>query len=443
MAKKTSPVNKTVKKNSSKAEAAQTNAVGSSSLEQQLAQREAELAIINSIQQGLAAKLDFQAIVDLVGDKLREVFATPNLNITWYDERVNLLHYLYVYEQSKRIVVDPQPPRAGGIFETLAKTRQPIVLNTVEDLAKLNATIPWPGTAATKSSIEVPIISNDRVLGGISIDNFERENAFGESEVRLLTTIAASLGTALENARLFDETQRLFKAEQERVAELQIINSIQQGLAAELDFQAIVDLVGDKLREVFKTPDLSINWHNEKTNLMHYLYAYEHGERLDISPMPPTPGGLFRSMFSTRQPIVANNEADFERLNIPLVPGTDLAKSLVSVPIISSDRVLGGIQIENHKRENAFGESELRLLTTIAASLGTALENARLFDETQRLLKETEQRAAELAVINSVQQALVAKMDIQAIYDLVGDKIRDIFDTQVLLIAIFDHVQGV
>ena len=52
--------------------------------------------------------------------------------------------------------------------------------------------------------------------------------------------------------RLFNETQRLFKAEQERVAELQIINSIQQGLAAELDFQAIVDLVGDKLREVFR-----------------------------------------------------------------------------------------------------------------------------------------------------------------------------------------------
>jgi len=116
MAKKTSPVHKPVKKNLSKVTAAKANTLESSSLEQQLAQREAELAIINSIQQGLAAELDFQAIVDLVGDKLREVFATPNLNITWYDERVNLLHYLYVYEHSKRIFVDPQPPRPGGIF---------------------------------------------------------------------------------------------------------------------------------------------------------------------------------------------------------------------------------------------------------------------------------------------------------------------------------------
>ncbi len=49
--------------------------------------------------------------------------------------------------------------------------------------------------------------------------------------------------------------------------------------------------------------------------------------------------------------------------------------------------------------------------------MGVALENARLFDETQRLLKETEQRAAELAIINSVQEGLAAKLDFQAIDD--------------------------
>src|SRR5687767_14391045 len=106
MAKKTSPINQTIKKRSSKAAGVKTEepalktsskklakgkgkavskpssekriqkrtASRALSLKQQLAQREAELEIINSIQQGLAAELDFQAIVDLVGDKLREVF---------------------------------------------------------------------------------------------------------------------------------------------------------------------------------------------------------------------------------------------------------------------------------------------------------------------------------------------------------------------------------
>ena len=68
--------------------------------------------------------------------------------------------------------------------------------------------------------------------------------------------------------------------------------------------------------------------------------------------------------------------------------------------------------------------------------MGVALQNARLFDETQRLLKESEQRAAELAIINSVQQGLASKLDMQAIYDLVGDKIREIFDAQIIILGI-------
>src|SRR5206468_3538130 len=221
---------------------------------------------------------------------------------------------------------------------------------------------------------------------------------------------------------------------EQRNAELAIINSIQQGLASELDFQAIIDLVGDKLREVFATPDLGINWYDEKTNKLHYLYAYEHGKRLEIAPRLPVPGGVFETMVRTRQPQVLNTIAKIGRA----IPGTDQSKSMIAVPIITSDRVLGMIGIENYERENAYGESELRLLTTIAASLGTALENARLFDETQRLLKETEQRAAELAIINSVQEGLASKLEMQAIYDLVGNKIREIFAADVVGINLFD-----
>ena len=102
--------------------------------------------------------------------------------------------------------------------------------------------------------------------------------------MRLLQTVAASMGVALENARLFDETQRLLKETEQRAAELAVINSIQQGMAAELDFQAIFDLVGDKLREVLHTGDIGIRWYDEKTELVHYLYEYEHGERLDVPP---------------------------------------------------------------------------------------------------------------------------------------------------------------
>ncbi|HZI83545.1 MAG TPA: GAF domain-containing protein, partial [Casimicrobiaceae bacterium] len=407
-----------------------------------LEQRNAELAIINSIQGGLASKLDFGEIVDLVGDKLREVFGGADLGITWYDEKANLLHYLYTYEHGQRLPVITRPPSPGGIFETRTLKRQSTVFNCLEDYRRTGMMAPVPGTDQSLSMISVPILGSDRVLGDISLENYEKEHAYGDSELRLLSTVAATMGVALENARLFDETQRLLKETEQRNAELAIINSIQQGLASELNFRAIVDLVGDKLREVLKTQDFGIRWYDEKTDLIHYLYEYEHGKRLTVAPQPPTPGGVFETMRRTRAACVLNTAADYARLPTGVLPGTDLSKSLVMVPIVSSDRVLGVIDIENYERENAFGESDVRLVTTIAGSLGTALENARLFDETQRLFKAEQERAAELQIINSIQEGLASKLDLQAIVDLVGAKLCDILDTDDIGIRLYDRDSG-
>src|SRR5204862_4778373 len=111
-------------------------------------------------------------------------------------------------------------------------------------------------------------------------------NAYGESELRLVSTIAASLGTALENARLFDETQRLLKETEQRNAELAIINSVQAALAAELNIQGIYDAVGDKIREIFKNSDIGISVCDPKTSLMHYPYTYENGKRISLDTPP-------------------------------------------------------------------------------------------------------------------------------------------------------------
>ena len=86
------------------------------------------------------------------------------------------------------------------------------------------------------------------------------------------------------------------------------------------------------------------------------------------------------------------------------------------------------ISLQNLDRTHAFSEADQRLLTTLAGSLSVALENARL-------VHETRQRNAELALINSVQAAVAAELDQQAIYDVVGDKIQEVFDAQAVDIS--------
>ena len=126
--------------------------------------------------------------------------------------------------------------------------------------------------------------------------------------MRLLETLAASMSVALENARLFDETQRLLKETERRAAELAVINSIQQGMAAKLDFQAIIDLVGDKIREIYHQTDLNIRIYDPETGLIHFPYTYENGKRIEIDSQlrsgkrasAPTCCALARRSSSTR-----------------------------------------------------------------------------------------------------------------------------------------------
>src|SRR5262249_23601763 len=86
-------------------------------------------------------------------------------------------------------------------------------------------------------------------------------------------------------------------------------------------------------------------------------------------------------------------------------------------------------------REYAFNDGDQRLLTTLAGSLSVALENARL-------VHETRQRNAELALINGVQEAIAGELDSQAIYDAVGDRIQEVFDAQSVFISILDKATG-
>src|SRR2546426_6038744 len=134
--------------------------------------------------------------------------------------------------------------------------------------------------------------------------HMEREHAFTDSDVRLLRTLANSMSVALENARLFDETQRLFKESEQRAAEIAIINSVQQALAAELNMQGIYDAVGDKIREIFNQVDVGIRIYDPQTNLMHYPYVYEGGQRIAIESRPRSEKGITAHILRDRKSVV-------------------------------------------------------------------------------------------------------------------------------------------
>ncbi|MFM8426394.1 MAG: GAF domain-containing protein, partial [Chloroflexota bacterium] len=403
--------------------------------------RAAELAIINSVQAGLASKLDMQAIYDLVGNKIRDIFQTEVVYIAIRNPAdINLIDFPYYVDRGA--ILKAAPLTMGeGLTSKVIENRQPLSIGTMEEQIKMGAIFEADERANTY--LGIPIIIGDFVAGVVSVQSY-KESAFNDSDIRLLSTLASSMGVALENARLFDETQRLLKITEERNAELAIINSVQAALAAELNIQGIYDAVGDKIREIFHNKDISIRILDAKTNLMHIPYVYENGERFYIEPAPHQDTGFAGHVLRTRETIVINEnmEEESKKYGSFVVGDTSASKSELFVPLVVGDQARGLINLMDIEREHAFSESDVRLLQTLANSMSVALENARLFDETQRLLKITEDRAAELAIINSVQEGLASKLEMSAIYELVGDKLCEVFDSQDLDIRLFNPQTG-
>ena len=112
-------------------------------------------------------------------------------------------------------------------------------------------------------------------------------------------------------------------------------------------------------------------------------YAYEHDVRLSLPPVRLRPGRATWRILHEREVLVVR-DARRARADGLHRRGGNRPLPLVHRPCRSSAATgaLGALVVENHERDSAFGEPEVRLLTTVAASMGVALENARLFDET-------------------------------------------------------------
>ncbi len=396
-------------------------------LEQRLAARATELEIINGIGQALAQQLELQAVIDLVGDKIREILRPETIDIRLYDRRSNLIHTPYQYDAGHRIIKQPFP-LGRGLTSRVIESRRPLLLGTDLEAQALGAIQTYrdpndPDEAVTESFLGVPIIVGDEVIGALDVQSYQ-QHAYGEADVRLLTTLAASMGVAIQNTRLFE-------AERQRAAELETINDLSQVLATQRDFQSFIDLVGDKLRAIFDVALVFIALYDRNSGRIYFPYYVEEGQR--EYPDPTMLGdGLTSIVIKTRKPLRLPTFEQQRALGV-LSDGRP-AESWLGVPIFVGDEVIGAVSLQSFQTDD-FPDADVRLLTTLTANMGVALDNARLF-EAER------QRAAELETINRIGQALSAQLELGALIEMVGDTMREIFAAQNVYVALYDRAKG-
>jgi signal transduction histidine kinase/DNA-binding response OmpR family regulator len=374
-------------------------------------QRNAELALINDVQRGLVENLDAQAMYDLVGDRIREIFDAQVVDIAILDTASGLIQFPYVIERGVRL--DEDPIELVGHRRIAIETRQPVVIN--EDLVARSAEVGQPAVLSgeiPKAAVFVPLLVGDRVTGLISLQNLDREHAFSEADVRLLTTFAGSLSVALENARLFEEARQ-------RAAELSIVNSVGQALAEQLDLDALIERLGDQLRDVFVADIVYVALHDETTDMIEFPYYSENGTRETSWPAMRFGEGLTSRILTGREPLLLNRAEAFEELGVEMV-GTP-ARSYLGVPILVEARAIGVISVQSTQRAGRFGESDTRLLSTIAANVGAAIQNARLYRETRR-------RASEMAALAELGREVGGMLDLDAVLGPLAERAQELLE---------------
>ena len=180
--------------------------------------------------------------------------------------------------------------------------------------------------------------------------------------------------------------QPLLLAEaKQRATELSTVNSISKALASQLDPDDLIKLVGDQLKNLFNANIVYLALLNKKTKIIHFPYQF--GD--DNKPMK-LGEGLTSKIILTGEPLLINKDVEELRAKLGVQTMGIPAASYLGVPIPVGDEIIGVLSVQSTEHENKFNENDLRLLSTIASSVGVALRNAQLFEEVQQAKMEAE-----------------------------------------------------
>jgi signal transduction histidine kinase/CheY-like chemotaxis protein len=174
-----------------------------------------ELSIINRVVQDLSGELDFQKMIDLASQTLNEMLEAHTLYIALYDKQTQKISFPY-YKAGNQQRQQPSMTLGQGLTSKIIESAQPLLCGTLQEQID-QGVITASGECETY--LGVPILVGKEVIGALSVQHPE-PNRYTHEDVRLVSTIAANLGIALENARLYTESQAANEALENRVNEL-------------------------------------------------------------------------------------------------------------------------------------------------------------------------------------------------------------------------------
>ncbi|MBN1994899.1 MAG: GAF domain-containing protein [Anaerolineae bacterium] len=268
-----------------------------------------------------------------------------------------------------------QPLTALPIDAEVIRSRQPVIIsNTHQD----PRWVVFDETAWIKSNLIVPICVRNRVLGILRLDS-DTVDHFSTEDAERLQPLANAAAVALENALLFD-------AEARRRREAETLREATVALTSALDLKHVLDSILIQLEQVIPYKSASVLLLEEENLRVVAGRGFQNLEQVLNFSYPVEDDALFNEMRRTQWPIYLPDARTDPRYS-----GWDDTEvyGWMGVPLIVRRKVIGYLML-NGRQVAAYGEAEAILAQAFASQAAIAIENARLFEQTETALAQTD-----------------------------------------------------
>ncbi|MBU0704840.1 MAG: GAF domain-containing protein, partial [Chloroflexi bacterium] len=338
--------------------------------------------------------LDFDQILRRTVESVNSRLQLDTFGFLLIDEEAGLVRLHPAFLGLPDEMADFSIPLGEGITGWVAQTGRPLLASDVSKEPRYRDAVP-----GIRSEVCVPLKVGGKVIGVMDAESTQLD-AFSEEHVRLFSTLAAQLGMALENARLFEETNR-------RLARTRLLQEVMQAVASTLDFDEVLTRVINTLHKSLDIPYLNFAFPDEdKATMLVHPSMFGFAIPPKDFPRLPLDGSIIGRVYQTGEPLLISNVEQ-----VPYYFEVAPTRSELAVPVRVGDQIIAVLNVESPEL-GAFGEEDLRILSAVAAQLGIVLENARLFEETKR-------RLAEARLIQEVMLAAASTLDFNLVLERV------------------------
>jgi len=330
----------------------------------------------------LVKDVSLQTLLERIASLAREQAGARYAALGVLDDQGNLKQFITVGMTADEIKRIPHPPEGNGLIGTLMKGGGTI---RIPEIAADPRSAGFPtGHVHMRSMLGLPIRVGEKQLGQIYLTEKNNAPEFTEEDEKVIEILAAYAGVAIQNAHLYEGLQHHDQTLGRRNQDLALLNQISSALSSTLELDEILNTTLTQLIAHFKAEAGEIFLREEDGRTLRLVLhrgqaaeAFWTRSRFKISE------GSIGRVAETMQPVISNNlQHDKNFLREAIVRAG--FKQLACIPLTAHGELVGVLSLASRSRK-PLDEDDIKLMVSVGAGAGTAIENARLHTNARRI----------------------------------------------------------